>query len=65
MESPASGGTNTSLTRREVLGAAAAASLAAGAPRGAFAAAPAGQLTYGVHVALAAGWLDQIGRAHV
>src|SRR5438552_4426612 len=58
MESPASGGTNTNLTRREVLAAAAAASLAAGAPRAAFAAAPAGQLTYGVHVSLAPAWFD-------
>ena len=58
MESPASGGTNTNLTRREVLAAAAAASLAAGAPRAAFAAAPAGQLTYGIHVSLAPTWFD-------
>jgi peptide/nickel transport system substrate-binding protein len=57
MESPAFGGTKPNLTRREVLAAAAATSLAAGIPRAAFAA-PAGQLTYGVHVALAAGWLD-------
>jgi peptide/nickel transport system substrate-binding protein len=57
MESPAFGGSNTGLTRREVLAAAAAASLAAGAPRAAFAA-PAGQLTYGVHVSLAPTWFD-------
>ena len=58
MESPASGGTNTNLTRREVLAAAAAASLTVGAPHAAFAAAPAGQLTYGVHVSLAPSWFD-------
>ena len=64
MEAPASDGNNTGLTRREIL-AAAAASLAVGAPRAAFAAAPAGQLSYGVHVSLAPSWFDQIGRAHV
>src|SRR5438477_4114481 len=58
MELRAFGGTKPNLTRRDVLAAAAAASLAAGAPRAAFAAAPAGQLTYGVHVSLAPAWFD-------
>ena len=58
MELRAFGGTNTNPTRREVLAGAAAASLAASAPRTAFAAAPAGQLTYGVHVSLAPAWFD-------
>jgi peptide/nickel transport system substrate-binding protein len=58
MEAPASDGTNTSLTRREILAAAAAASVSVGVPRAAFAAAPAGQLTYGVHVSLAPSWFD-------
>src|SRR5690242_15439762 len=57
MESFAFDRPNTTLTRREVLAAAAAASLAAGAPRLA-SAAPSGQLTYGVHVALTPNWLD-------
>ena len=57
MESHGFGRLNTNLTRREVLAAAAAASLAAGAPRIA-SAAPSGQLTYGVHVALTPNWLD-------
>ena len=57
MESHGFGRPNTNLTRREVLAAAAAASLAAGAPRIA-SAAPSGQLTYGVHVALTPNWLD-------
>src|SRR5947208_4904214 len=58
MELRAFGGTNTNPTRREVLAGAAAVSLAATAPRTAFAAAPAGQLTYGVHVSLAPAWFD-------
>jgi peptide/nickel transport system substrate-binding protein len=57
MASPASGGINPHLTRRDVLAAAAAASLAAGAPRAALAA-PAGQLTYAIHVSLAPTWFD-------
>jgi peptide/nickel transport system substrate-binding protein len=57
MEAPASGGINTTLTRREVLAGGAAATLAAGMPRSGFAA-PAGQLTYGVHVSLAPTWFD-------
>src|SRR5436853_5272953 len=58
MELRAFGGANTNPTRREVLAGAAAASLAATAPRTAFAPAPAGQLTYGVHVSLAPAWFD-------
>ena len=57
MERPIVARTNTDLTRRELLAAAAAGSLAAAAPHTAFAA-PAGQLTYGVHVALTPNWLD-------
>jgi peptide/nickel transport system substrate-binding protein len=57
MESPAFGASNSNLTRREVLAAAAAAGVAAGMPRAVFAA-PAGQLTYGIHVALAPTWFD-------
>ena len=57
MESSAFGGFSAHLTRREVLAAAAAASLAAGAPRAVFAA-PAGQLTYGIHVSMAPTWFD-------
>src|SRR5438067_904449 len=57
MESSASGGINTTLTRRDVLAAGAAASLAAGVPRIAFAA-PSGQLTYGIHVSMAPTWFD-------
>ncbi len=45
------------LTRRDVL-AATAVGLIAGAPRLAAAAAPQGQLTYGVHVSLAPTWFD-------
>ena len=52
---PTAGGAG--LTRRDVL-AAAALGLAAGAPRLARAAAPAGQLTYGIHVSLAPTWFD-------
>src|SRR5215470_16448233 len=57
MESSASGGINTTLTRRDVLAAGAAATVAAGMPR-IGSAAPTGQLTYGIHVSLAAPWLD-------
>ena len=57
MESSASGGINTTLTRRDVLAAGAAATVAAGIPR-IGSAAPSGQLTYGIHVSLAAPWLD-------
>jgi len=57
MESSASGGINTTLTRRDVLAAGAAATVAAGIPR-IGSAAPTGQLTYGIHVSLAAPWLD-------
>ena len=45
------------LTRREVL-AAGAAGLVAGAPGFARAAAPQGQLTWGVHISLAPTWFD-------
>jgi peptide/nickel transport system substrate-binding protein len=45
------------ITRRDLLGAAAL-GLVAGAPGIAAAAAPAGQLTYGVHVSLAPTWFD-------
>jgi peptide/nickel transport system substrate-binding protein len=44
-------------TRRDLL-ALAALGLAAGAPGAAYAAAPAGQLSYGVHVSLAPSWFD-------
>ena len=57
MESSASGGINTTLTRRDVLAAGAAATVADGIPR-IGSAAPTGQLTYGIHVSLAAPWLD-------
>ena len=46
------------MTRRGVLGGAAALGLVAGAPGVARAAAPAGQLTWGVHVSLAPTWFD-------
>src|ERR1700758_5074254 len=45
------------LTRRDVLGAAAA-TVVVGIPNLASAAAPAGQLTYGIHVSLAPTWFD-------
>src|SRR5438046_5063917 len=45
------------LTRRDVL-ALAALGLASGAPGSAFAAAPQGQLTWGVHISLAPTWFD-------
>ena len=48
----------TPLTRRDLLGGAAALGLAAGAPGVVRAAAPAGQLTYGIHVSLAPTWFD-------
>jgi Bacterial extracellular solute-binding proteins, family 5 Middle len=49
-------GNDSDLTRRDVF--AAALGLAAGAPRMAFAAAPNGQLTWGIHVSLAPTWFD-------
>jgi peptide/nickel transport system substrate-binding protein len=52
-----SGSNETSLTRREVL-AATALGLVAGAPGMALAAAPSGQLTWGIHVSLAPAWFD-------
>src|SRR5215813_11051152 len=48
---------NAGLTRRDVFGLAAL-GLAAGAPGTAFAAAPSGQLTWGIHVSLAPTWFD-------
>src|SRR5437763_14291245 len=50
-----SGTGSLSLSRRELL---AATALGAAVPRFAFAAAPDGQLTYGVHVSLAPAWFD-------
>ncbi|HWB52131.1 MAG TPA: ABC transporter substrate-binding protein [Stellaceae bacterium] len=47
----------TALTRRDLLGVAAL-GLVAGAPGVARAAAPAGQLTYGIHVSMAPTWFD-------
>src|SRR5436309_11495118 len=52
---PMSGGGRLSLSRRELL---AATALGVAAPRVAFAAAPDGQLTYGIHVSLAPTWFD-------
>src|SRR5947209_11577721 len=52
---PMSGGGRLSLSRRELL---AATALGVAAPRVAFAAAPDGQLTYGIHVSLAPSWFD-------
>src|SRR5215472_13808017 len=48
---------NAGLTRRDVFGLAAL-GLAAGAPGTAFAAAPSGQLIWGIHVSLAPTWFD-------
>jgi peptide/nickel transport system substrate-binding protein len=50
-------GKDPDLTRRDVF-ALAALGLAAGAPRMALAAAPSGQLTWGIHVSLAPTWFD-------
>jgi len=52
-----SGSNETGLTRRELL-AATALGLVAGAPSMAPAAAPSGQLTWGIHVSLAPAWFD-------
>ena len=49
---------STALTRRDLLGSAAALGLVAGAPTLARAAAPSGQLTYGIHVSMAPTWFD-------
>jgi peptide/nickel transport system substrate-binding protein len=54
---PKPGPDATGPTRRDLL-ALAALGLAAGAPGAAYAAAPAGQLSYGVHVSLAPSWFD-------
>ena len=52
-----SGSNETGLTRREVI-ALTALGLVAGAPQMALAAAPSGQLTWGIHVSLAPTWFD-------
>ena len=53
------GAAGASPTRRDLLAIAAAGAVAgSGVPRLAFAAAPAGQLTYAVHVSLAPNWFD-------
>jgi len=46
------------VSRRDLLAAGAAVGVAAGLPRSVAAAAPDGQLTYGIHVSLAPSWFD-------
>ena len=53
---------NPGMTRRDLLAAAAAALATAGVPRVAGAAAPQGQLTWGVHISLAPTWFDPAER---
>lgn len=55
---PAGEGARHGVTRRGVFGGAAALGLAAAAPGIARAAAPQGQLTWGLHVSVASTWLD-------
>src|SRR5947209_3661497 len=57
-EEKTSAGRHSGVTRRDLLATTALGLVAAGAPRLARAAAPEGQLTYGIHVSLAPTWFD-------